>query len=67
MSEASASGLDGAEDRQVEGDAPQVIIHLQGHTKYRAQSRFYIENINTYLTVTDPRKKSRRKEVDAIA
>ena len=50
MSEASAAGLDGAEDRHVEGDAQQVIIHLQGHTKYSAQSGFYIKKINTYLT-----------------
>ena len=48
MSDAS---LDGAGEGQVEEeDAHQVIIHLQGHTKYRAQSGFYIEKINTYLT-----------------
>ena len=48
MSDAS---LDGAGEGQVEeGDGQQVIIHLQGHTKYIAKSGFYIKKINTYLT-----------------
>ena len=41
VSDAPAASLDGAGEGQVEeGDVQQVIIHLQGHTKYRAQSRF---------------------------
>ena len=41
VNDAPAACLDGAGDRQVEeGDAQQVIIHLQGHTEYRAQSGF---------------------------
>ena len=65
----SDASLDGAGEGQVEEeDAHQVIIHLQGHTKYRAQSGFYIEKINTYLTwLIREKNLGEVEEVDAIA